>query len=364
LANRIGSQSSQCTFADSMGIATSKKLLAAASRGREQESVALLRSYLIDPNYTNSDGDSALHLAAANNLIQLTTSLLSFGVHLNKKNKFESNPLHIAVRMGHDQIVRLLLRAGCDVNTEAHQGLNALTIAASCNNLSVARLLLEHRARIQEVALIFASLHEDGAEMVRMLLNHGATVNGTDEFGNTALMQSAALSHEKVVEVLVSREWAPIISVDKQNQFGWSALHFAYSASDDKSRERVKANTINLLLKKGAKLLIQDNEGRKPQDVTPHKMKAGEPPAKRRRVDERNGERINKDLLKEFDAHAQCEAIRNGQSSNAEELADDRYDSYSDPKGNSNKRKRNAAAKPTEATLMTPVRRSGRNRGR
>eukprot|EP00483_Globobulimina_turgida_P009649 UN09668 len=188
-------------------------------------------AYMIDPNYTNSDGDSALHFAASSNLIELTCKLLSFDVEINKKNKFSSCPLHIATRMGHNQIVRLLLKAkACNVNLESCSSYNALTIAASCNNLSIARLLLENNAHIQDVTLIFASLHRNGDEMCRILLNHGANVNATDEYGNTALMQSAALCHEKVVNVLVSREWSPIIQINKQNQYGWSALHFAYSA--------------------------------------------------------------------------------------------------------------------------------------
>lgn len=289
-------------------------------------------------------------------MVQLTAALLSYSVHLNKKNKFQSCPLHIATRMGHDQIVRLLLKAGCDVNIESHQGLNALTIAASCNNLSVARLLLEHRAHIQDVTLIFASLHENGAEMCRTLLNHGANVNATDEFGNTALMQSAVLAHEQVVTVLASREWTPIIEVNKQNQYGWSALHFAYSATTNKTRERAKANTINILLKKGANIQLNDNEGKKPQDVTPQRLIMPQPAMKRRRMRDGDEERINKNLSAEFNAvHALSDSNGSGNEGgfNAEESVsnfdreDDPYDNYSppDPKKKNNKRRRRAPAK-------------------
>jgi len=288
-----------------MGVANSKRLLDLVSQNKEQEAISLLNeTYLIDPSYCNSDGDSALHLACSNNLIGLCNALLAYNVELDRKNKFESCPLHIATRMGHDQIVRALLKKGCAVNLESHQGLNALTIAASCNNLSIARLLLEHKARIQDVTLIFAALHPNGAEMCRVLLNHGANVNATDAFGNTALMQSAALAHEKVVNVLVSREWAPIIEINKQNQYGWSALHFAYSAPEKASRERAKANTINALLKKGANTLLKDNEGREPQDSRRSEADNAserEPPRKKRKVSPER-ERVEKNLAKEFDA--------------------------------------------------------------
>eukprot|EP01083_Nonionella_stella_P276185 938306_1 len=283
-----------------MGVENSKSLLELATKSKEQEAINLLNSsYFIDPNYTNTDGDSALHLAASNNLIQLCAKLLSFNVDANLLNKYQSCPLHIATRMGHDQIVRLLLKSKlCNINLQSPQSsYTALTIAASCNNLSIARLLIEHKAIIQDITMVFASLHPNGDEMCRILLNHAADVNTTDSYGNTALMQSCALCHERVVNVLVSREWTPRIVIDQQNTFGWSALHFAYSASSStKADEIAKANIINMLLKKGANMQLNNNDGEKPKDVVKHGLDWGnnishEPPRKKRKIENDNHNR-------------------------------------------------------------------------
>ena len=151
-------------------------------------------------------------------------------------------------------------------------------------------------------------------------------------------MQAAALCHERVVNVLVSREWSPPININKQNQYGWSALHFAYSANSKLERE--KANVINLLLKKGANIELNNNEGKKPKDISPQRGDAlKQPPRKKRRME--NEHRINKNLSEEFELHADDNNHnRNKEDDASSEFSEDPYDNYSPPKSRNHNNKR------------------------
>ena len=252
-----------------MGLSNSKKLVELAKEGREKEAISLLNeTYLIDPNYTNEDGDSCLHFSCSNDLKELTKYLLSYNVELNGKNIFGNCPLHIASRLGNDYIVGLLLKnIKCDINILTNNTLfNALTIASAHNNLNVAYLLLGQKlkCKVQDIALLYASMNKNGEEMTRLLLNHGANVNGTDENGNTPLMIACNLLNEKIVNVLISRQWKPNIEINKQNKFGWTALHFIYS---NKNENIKKSNIIRLLLNKNANIELKNNKGIKPKDI-------------------------------------------------------------------------------------------------
>mmetsp|Transcript_3982 Transcript_3982/g.6753 ORF Transcript_3982/g.6753 Transcript_3982/m.6753 type:complete len:345 (+) Transcript_3982:54-1088(+) len=335
-----------------MGVSSSQKLVHLAKDGKEREVLKLLQeTYLIDPTYTNDKGETALYFACANNLRALCKQLLTYSPNLNQR-LHGTAPLHIATRMGHDHIVSLLLKeATCDINLETRVKTNALTIAAACNNLQIAHLLLnqDKQCKVQDQALLYAAIHNEGNEMCRVLLNHGCNINGTDENGNTALMQSAALCNEKVVTVLLSREWTPSIDINAQNKWGWTALHFAYAASP-KQRRIEKANIITMLLNKNANLQLNNNEGKKPsQMVCEDNLSEGgrmieqPPPRKKRRMDSHHNRHADHDHHDQSEKHEMDETESKDEHENASETEKDDenpYDNYSPPLPRNKKRAR------------------------
>ena len=106
-------------------------------KGRTRKAISLIESsYLIDVSYTNEFMETPLHLACANNLVDLVNCLLANDANVNAPNKFQVTPLHIATRMGCIQIVRLLLKKGkASPNLCSKYGFNALTIACAVNNI-------------------------------------------------------------------------------------------------------------------------------------------------------------------------------------------------------------------------------------
>merc|ERR1712154_541154 len=110
---------------------------------------------------------------------------------------------------------------------------------------------------------------------------------------------------------------------------------------------REKANIINLLLKKGANMQLNNNDGQKPKDISPQKDQC-EPPRKKRRMEhEQTQQRINRDLSEEFELQTDDHnhnRKREEDGDNASEFSEDPYDNYSPPKlrsqGNVNGHKR------------------------
>ncbi|ETO06139.1 ankyrin repeat protein, partial [Reticulomyxa filosa] len=337
-----------------MGLSNSKKLLEYAQNVQEKEAMQLLdTSTFIDPNYTNVSfvyRETPLHFACANNMKKLARKLIEHGAYANAKNKFESTPLHIATRMGYQEIVKLLLDdAKCDPNISCACDFRAITIACAVGNIGIVRLLLDHNAFIEDKTLMLATMQEpkeskepasenknNSDAIVGLLLDHGANVNSTDKYGNTALMQACLRCNKKIIDVLLSRDWTPKIDLNKQNVYGWSALHFAYAAETE--HPKVKSSIIESLLTKGAKTDLKNNDGQIPSDVAPENTINHA--TKRRRLGNERGHEsvtqtcmsdINKvNLLHQFESLGKSENENEDEHENENECKNIKY-SHKDP---------------------------------
>lgn len=73
-------------------------------------------SFLLLLNF-DQDGASALHIAVANDLVSVVSSLISRGAAINQSNTRDMNTaLHVACLHVHLDMVNLLLEAGVDAN--------------------------------------------------------------------------------------------------------------------------------------------------------------------------------------------------------------------------------------------------------
>ncbi|CDW91416.1 ankyrin repeat domain-containing protein [Stylonychia lemnae] len=70
----------------------------------------------VDPNYADESGNTALHMACANNFIEIAKYLLINGANPNLKNQSNNTPLHWAALNGRVEIVELLLEHKADPN--------------------------------------------------------------------------------------------------------------------------------------------------------------------------------------------------------------------------------------------------------
>jgi ankyrin repeat protein len=111
--------------------------------------------------------------------------LLSKGASVTARSKVGRTPLSIAAAYdGSVEIARLMIEKGADVKAVDESGASVLEIAASVNNLEVARLLVAKGADVNNTDKDgftplgdAVSAGDRSAELVKLLLDHGAKVN-------------------------------------------------------------------------------------------------------------------------------------------------------------------------------------------
>jgi len=123
-------------------------------------------------------------------------------------------PLHVACdcESGNVGIVTLLLQKGADPNAQRESKLTPLQLASFHGNADIVELLIAHGANVNhrgwrhnDTALQVAALH-DHLDVVRLLLKHGADRNYRDMVNKTALDLAKERGHTNVVALLSRTE--------------------------------------------------------------------------------------------------------------------------------------------------------------
>lgn len=114
-------------------------------RERNPALVAALIARGVDLTARNEDGDSALHVAAAQTgTADIARALLTAGSDIDAIGSRGATPLHRAARTADEQMVEVLLQWKPDVAIEDNDKRTALHVAAQDGRQDVARLLLAH----------------------------------------------------------------------------------------------------------------------------------------------------------------------------------------------------------------------------
>jgi hypothetical protein len=147
--------------------------------------------------------------------------LLAAGADVNVlDNGIESTALAQAVQRGNRELVKILLDAGADVDGKNNDGLTAL-------------MYLNDNAT---------------AEIVRDLIKAGAKVDLADESGQNALHHAASYADTEVLQALIDAG----ARVDTKDESGRTALMIAAEAGDESS--------VAVLLKAGATVNLRDED--------------------------------------------------------------------------------------------------------
>uniref|UniRef100_A0A1I8HQN6 ANK_REP_REGION domain-containing protein n=1 Tax=Macrostomum lignano TaxID=282301 RepID=A0A1I8HQN6_9PLAT len=106
----------------------------------------------IDPNATNEEGRSGLHIAALSSHQDVFGTLLTRGANSDQADKSGITPLMCAAQSGSVVIVDQLLGRGADVTKKTNDGLSAVFYALFNGNTKIAKKLEKQQSCIHQLA--------------------------------------------------------------------------------------------------------------------------------------------------------------------------------------------------------------------
>jgi ankyrin repeat protein len=186
---------------------------------------------------------------------------------LSATNEDGDTALITATRKGHIQVMAALIAKGADLNTPSQKSdRTSLEFAVRRNNTDAIRMLLEAKADpnfpSQRPPLHLAA--EYGTpETIQLLLKHGADINETDRDRITALHIAATYGKKDAADALIKA--GADVNIQQKGS-GFTPLHTAAYYQN--------IPILSLLLEKGAKTDIVNNEGKTALDVAKN-MKRG-----------------------------------------------------------------------------------------
>uniref|UniRef100_A0A8C1IN88 Retinoic acid induced 14 n=1 Tax=Cyprinus carpio TaxID=7962 RepID=A0A8C1IN88_CYPCA len=236
----------------------------AVEHGEADKVTSLLSKKGTCPTKLDSEGKSALHVAATRGQAECLAVILAHGADVSLQDTSGFTALHLAAKNNHSECAKKLLQTKCVVDALDSSGRTALHHAAANGDTVIVQLLCEHKCHVNLkdsdgfTPLLLSARHAH-TEVCQSLLDWGADINARDNNGRTAVMLASESSCPAAVELLVQRG-ADLQMVDS---LGHDVLHYAKLSGS--SEVRTPLNTH------GQKL----NEDR---SSTPKKRKAPPPP--------------------------------------------------------------------------------------
>nr|XP_023922009.1 potassium channel SKOR [Quercus suber]POE98457.1 potassium channel skor [Quercus suber] len=158
-----------------------------------------------DPNKTDYDGRSPLHLAASRGHEDITLFLIQEGVKINIRDNFGNTPLVEAIKNGHDRIASLLYKEGASLMID-NPGSFLCTAVAKGDSDFLKRILsygidpnskdYDHRTPLHVAA------SEGLYLMAQLLLEAGASVFSKDRWGSTPLDEGRMCGNKNLIKLL------------------------------------------------------------------------------------------------------------------------------------------------------------------
>jgi ankyrin repeat protein len=258
-------------------VAYYQRPLAGAVLNGHTEVVKILLREAIEINQEDSDGLSALYLAAAMGFSEIAELLLDAGALFDKEDpwvvsqflacasdekRIEAlklflqlgvspdtvgpdkisvlsratscvpNPTVLTLSTGSLECMKILLRAGADVRLRDSENRTALGIACEQGGVDAASILLAAGAdpnteMLHGKPLLFHACYRGSLEIARLLLQNGAEVDSVHVDGRTPLFAACEESQAPLVELLLSN------GADPNYRIGFHIPYFHFAIGND-----------------------------------------------------------------------------------------------------------------------------------
>ncbi len=204
-------------------------------------------------NMIGSEGWTPVMYASYRGYNEILVFLLNHHAKVNFiSHSDEFTPLYLATMWEREKSVQILLSHGAKPNLRSTNGWTAVMHASVNCNSAIMRLLLSKGAspnfRLRDdgkTALMLASGNRSSTksrDVVKLLLDYGASVNAESKGGNTALMIASARGNLGTVKLLLKAG----SNVGLRNSAGKSALDFATKFKQDSIVQLLKAHNKRL----------------------------------------------------------------------------------------------------------------------
>ncbi|XP_047054460.1 potassium channel AKT1-like [Lolium rigidum] len=175
----------------------------AVTRGDENLLHQLLKRNL-DPNESDQDGRTALHISASMGNEQCVKLLLEFGADPNARDSEGKVPLWEALYAKHDTVVQQLVNGGADLSL-GDTGLYCC-IAIEQNNIELLEEILNrihdaNRPSKDGNIPLHRAVCDGNVEMVKLLLKHRADIDKQESSGWTPRALAEQQGHEEIQQL-------------------------------------------------------------------------------------------------------------------------------------------------------------------
>lgn len=185
-------------------------------RGRSTEAMELLLEAGADANTTNENGMTPLMYVSNFGVVDAVSMLLNHKADPSIKDETGRTAHSLALEQGHHHVVELLRKAETGEANKAGQLLEQILEAAYHGKHAEARELIVRsieedidiniRANsIGKTLLMVACWQEKNLDVVRQLLDKGASINATDDEGTSVLHDASRKSDSQTVKLLLER---------------------------------------------------------------------------------------------------------------------------------------------------------------
>ena len=168
----------------------------------------------VDINTVNRRRQTAILLAAINQHYDLVERMVALGADIDRQDETQFNPFLLGCVKNDLRLVRVMLAAGTDLDRTTRFGGVGIHPAAEKGYLELVRELLQtdvnvnHTNWVGWTPLLEAIVLGDGGptqqEIIRLLLEHGASPHMTDKYGKTPLELARKLGFQEIASLLVA----------------------------------------------------------------------------------------------------------------------------------------------------------------
>ena len=231
-----------------------------------------------DLEYSDADGNTALHHASSKGLLPVAKSLVKAHANINAPGPQEQTPLHLALQIPHQNVVMLLVQHGANINARDASSQTPLHVAAMRGNIAMCKYLLEEGAQLDSrearsktplqlaceagyyelvqmmlaqaglnptsmtfLSAFFAAVERGHVRIAESFFSHGLKLQELKKDSYKPIILAARSGNVAIIELMVRED----CNTDAKDENGWNALHVASNLGHYQVVEQLIASKVS-----------------------------------------------------------------------------------------------------------------------